>query len=251
MANRKQPFGYKMEQGQIVVHLQEAEIVQMMFAQYNSGASLGTLAQMLNEQDVPYEDGKLWNKNMAERILADERYLGAGGYPVIMDDAAFQKAREKREKKQCPVQKTAAQKVLRQLSGQASSAQVEQRVLEVLNHLMGNPEQISCSVNASNRAGGEANTATTLEAELDEEMDKQPIDEDTAKSLIFQIAAAKYEVIGSEEYETHRLRRIFTECCLMQELDADLVQSVARKIHTDRRQLIIELKNGQILQSSL
>ena len=170
-----------------------------------------------------------------------------------MDDASFQKAREKCEKKQkkSPIQKTAAQKVLRRLGGQAASAQVEQRVLEVLNHLIGNPEQISSPVNASNRAGGETDTATTLEAEPDEEMDKQPIDEDTAKSLIFQIAAAKYEVIGSEEYETHRLRRIFTECCLMQELDADLVQSVARKIHTDRSQLTIELKNGQILQSSL
>ena len=245
MANRKQPFGYKMEQGQIVAHPKETEIVQMVFAQYNSGASLGALAQMLNEQDVPYEAGKLWNKNMAARILADERYLGAGGYPVIMDDDSFQKAREKCEKKQkkSPIQKTPAQKVLRRLGGQAASAQVEQRVLEVLNHLIGNPEQISSPVNASNRAGGETDTVTTL----DEEMDKQPIDEDTAKSLIFQIAAAKYEVIGSEEYETHRLRRIFTECCLMQELDADLVQSVARKIHTDRSQLTIELKNGQIL----
>ena len=247
MANRKQPFGYKMEQGQIVAHPQEAEIVRMIFAQYNNGASLGALAWMLNGQDIPYEDGKLWNKNMAARILADERYLGAGGYPVIMDDTNFQKAREKRGKKQCPVQKTAAQKVLRRLSGQASSAQVEQRVLEVLNHLMGNPEQISCPVNAS----GEIDTATTLEAALDEEMDKQAIDEDVAKSLIFQIASAKYQAIGSEEYETHRLRRIFAGHCAMSELDANLVQSVVRKIHTDRSQLTIELKNGQILQSPL
>ena len=132
MANRKQPFGYKMEQGQIVAHLREAEVVRMIFAQYNSGASMGALAQMLNKQDIPYEDGKLWNKNMAARILADKRYLGAGGYPVIMDDDSFQKAREKREKKQCPVQKTAAQKVLRRLSGQAVSAQVERRVMEML-----------------------------------------------------------------------------------------------------------------------
>ena len=129
MTNRKQPFGYKMEQGQIVPHPKQVEIVRMIFAQYSNGASLGTLAQMLNEQDVLYEDGRLWNKNMAARILADERYLGAGGYPVIMDNDSFQKVREKREKKQCPVQKTAAQKVLRRLGGQAVSAQVEQRML--------------------------------------------------------------------------------------------------------------------------
>ena len=251
MANRKQPFGYKMEQGQIVAHPQEAEVVRMIFVQYINGASLGTLAQMLNEQDIPYEDGKLWNKNMAARILADERYLGAEGYPVIMDDASFQKAREKRGKKQCPIQKTAAQKMLRRLSGQAVPAQVERRVLEMLNHLIGNSEQISCPVNDPNRAGEKADTAAALEATLDEEMDKQPINEEAAKDLIFQIAAAKYEAIGSEEYETHRLRRVFGEYCMMRRLDADLVQSVVRKIHTDRHQITIELKNGQILQSSL
>lgn len=251
MANRKQPFGYKMEQGQIVAHLREAEVVRMIFAQHNSGASMGALAQMLNKQDIPYEDGKLWNKNMAARILADKRYLGAGGYPVIMDDDSFQKAREKREKKQCPVQKTAAQKVLRRLSGQAVSAQVERRVMEMLNHLIGKPEQISCPVNAPNRTGGEVDIAITLEAALEEEMDKQSVNEDTAKSLIFQIAAAKYAAIESEKYEAHRLRHLFTECCMMQELDADLVQSVIQKIHTDRRKLTIELKNGQILQSLL
>ena len=234
-----------------MAHSQEAEIVQMIFAQYNNGASLGTLAQMLNEQDVPYEDGRLWNKNMAARVLADERYLGAGGYPVIMDNDSFQKAREKREKKQCPVQKTAAQKVLRRLGGQAVPAQVEERVMEMLNRLIEEPGQIDCSVNASNHTGRTANPATTLEAALDEELDKQPIDEDAAKSLILQIAAAKYETIGSEEYETHRLRRIIAEHCTMQELDAELVQSVVRKIHTERRQLTIELKNGQVLQSSL
>lgn len=251
MANRKQPFGYKMEQGQIVAHPQEAEIVRMIFTQYINGASLGTLAQMLNEQDVPYEDGRLWNKNMAARILADERYLGAGGYPVIINDDSFQKVREKREKKQCPVQKTAAQKVLRRLGGQAVSAQVEQRVMEVLNRLIEEPGKIDNLVNALNYTGKTANPVATLEATLEEEMDKQLIDEDAAKSLIFQIAAAKYEAIGAEEYETQRLRNIFTECCMMQELSAELVQSVVRKIYTNRRQLTIELKNGQILQSSL
>lgn len=251
MANRKQPFGYKMEQGQIVAHPQEAEIVQMMFAQYNKGASLGTLAQMLNEQDVPYEDGRLWNKNMAARILADKRYLGAGGYPVIMDNDSFQKVREKREKKQCSAQKTAAQKVLRRLSGQTVSAQVEQRVMEVLNRLIKEPGKIDGSVNASNYTGKMANPAAKLVATLEEKLEKQLIDENVAKRLIFQIAAAKYEAIGSEEYETHRLRRIFAEHCAMQELDAELVQGVVRKIRSKHHQITIELKNGQILQSSL
>lgn len=251
MANRKQPFGYKIEQGRIEAHLQEAEVVRMIFVQYNNGASLGALAQMLNEQDVPYENGKLWNKNMVARILADERYLGAKGHPVLMDVASFQKAREKRSKKQYPVQKTAAQKVLRRLSGQAVTAQVERQVLEILNRLIGDPEQVNRPVSTSSHTGEMTNTAATLEAVLDRELDKQPVDEETAKSLIFQIAAAKYAAIGVKEYETHRLRNIFTECCLMQELDADLIQSVVRKIHTDRRQLTIELKNGQTLQSSL
>ena len=47
--NRKQPFGYTMEFGHIVVHAQEAKWVMHFFLKYNQGASFKELAEMMQE----------------------------------------------------------------------------------------------------------------------------------------------------------------------------------------------------------
>lgn len=47
MGNRKQPFGYKMEFGEIVPQPQEAETVRSIYLQYLAGASFKQLAERL------------------------------------------------------------------------------------------------------------------------------------------------------------------------------------------------------------
>ena len=64
---RKLPFGYRMEFGEIVIHPLEAVMVQKIFQQYASGASYKELVDTLRNQDVPYNPGKIWNKNMVNR----------------------------------------------------------------------------------------------------------------------------------------------------------------------------------------
>jgi hypothetical protein len=39
MSNRKQPFGYKIEFGEIVIHQREAEVVKEIFQQYMTGTT--------------------------------------------------------------------------------------------------------------------------------------------------------------------------------------------------------------------
>ena len=73
MGNRKQPFGYQMQFGTVVVQPQEAGLVQYIFQQYILGASFQELVSALRNQTVPYDSGKLWNKNMVARILENER----------------------------------------------------------------------------------------------------------------------------------------------------------------------------------
>ena len=74
MGNRKQPFGYKMALGEIVIQEAEAKLVQEIFHRYIAGESLNELTEALRQQDIPYDEGRLWNKNMVARILADTRY---------------------------------------------------------------------------------------------------------------------------------------------------------------------------------
>ena len=85
MGNRKQPFGYKMALGEIVIQESEAKLVQEIFLRYIAGESLNELTESLRQQDIPYDEGRLWNKNMVARILADIRYTGEKEYPKLID----------------------------------------------------------------------------------------------------------------------------------------------------------------------
>ena len=62
MGNRKQPFGYKMALGEIVIQESEAKLVQEIFLRYIAGESLNELTESLRQQDISYDEGRLWNK---------------------------------------------------------------------------------------------------------------------------------------------------------------------------------------------
>ena len=222
MGNRKQPFGYRMELGETILHPQEAGLVEYIFHQYLSGASYNAIVDRLRDQEVPYDAGKLWNKNMIARILEDERYTGTKGFPQIISREDLMAAQEKRLSKQIPIQKTEAQKWLRRLSGEPATAEVEQQVLDLLNGLIRDPEKITLQ---SSPLKSDSEEPTTLQRELEEAMEQQPIDEDNTRRLILAIASAKYAQICSGEYETVRLKQVFTQSQPMEELDASLLQT--------------------------
>ena len=97
MGKRKQPFGYKMELGEIVPQPQEAETVRSIYLQYLAGASFKQLAEQLQTEDVPYDVDKPWNKNMVARILEDDRYIGEKYFPALITTEQFQAAQERRK----------------------------------------------------------------------------------------------------------------------------------------------------------
>ena len=139
MGNRKQPFGYKMALGEIVIQESEAKLVQEIFLRYIAGESLNELTESLRQQDIPYDEGRLWNKNMVARILADARYTGEKEYPKLIDKEQLIATNEKRSNKPQLPKKTEAQKVLRRLCGTPPSEQVEQSVTDLLNGLANCP----------------------------------------------------------------------------------------------------------------
>lgn len=141
MGNRKQPFGYRVVMGEIALHPQESKLVEYIFQQYLAGATYNTLVEELREQSIPYDEGKLWNKNMVARILEDSRYTGERGYPPVIDREALEKALEKRSAKQTAAPKTDTQKLLRPLSaGGHRQRCMERQVLDLLNSLIVSPD---------------------------------------------------------------------------------------------------------------
>ncbi len=245
MGNRKQPFGYKMEKGQIVPHAKEAEVVEHIFRQYLAGASFDSLASELREQPVHYDVDKPWNKNMVARILEDNRYAGDKGYPVLIPQESLDAAARKRCSKQNFTPKTETQKILRRLSGCTADENMERKTLRMLNRLISHPEEIQ----APEETPTQPLDALHLQNELEKIMSVQPIDEAKAKEIILSIASGQYAALGSAEYETERLKWIFGYAKPMIELDALLLLSTvsAIQVHGDKS-ISLRLKNNQIIR---
>ena len=99
MGNRKLPFGYKMVMGEIVVHPQEAQAVQGIYARYLAGVSFNDITDHLKEKGPTYDADKPWNKNMVARILEDNRYAGTERFPAILSPEQLQEAAQRRSER--------------------------------------------------------------------------------------------------------------------------------------------------------
>lgn len=73
----KAPFGYRLENGTLVIEKSEAKIVQQIFNMYLSGHSTSDIASTITELGIPTRDGNLhWHQTLVSYILQNERYSG-------------------------------------------------------------------------------------------------------------------------------------------------------------------------------
>lgn len=97
--NRKQPFGYGVQEGLICCLPAEAETVQEIYRLYIKGISIAQIAKAMTVRGVLYRQGVPdWNKNMVARILDDSRYTGQPPYPAILSQRLFDQAYERRQR---------------------------------------------------------------------------------------------------------------------------------------------------------
>ncbi len=241
MGNRKLPFGYRMRMGEIIRNEPEAKAVQDIFLQYTLGASLKEIAEQMSKTGPAYDEGKSWNKNMVARILENAKYTGVDSYPKLVDISLFEATAEKRQTKQRLPERTPAQKALKRICSKAPTSDIEQQITHLLGKLAEQPERIMQPEQTSKP------THTNTQAELDDILNTQPLDEDTARNLICKLAQEQYDAIGNEEYETECLRRLFTAFECTAELNAELLQSTVSAVLVTRQTVRLQLKNGQII----
>ena len=247
MGKRRLPFGYKMRQGKIMLCEEESIWVSFIFREYLQGASLKEIEESMKAQDIPYDTGKLWNKNMVARILEDDRYIGREPYTAIIAQEQFQTVAEKRMSKRTVIEKSAAQKTLRKLYGARVTDSVEKQVLSLLNWLIRHPENIQVPT----RSGCCHTEVAAAQKQLEDILAQQPIDEERARKLILQRTSAEYDAIGSEDYETEKIRRLIEDAEVCEELNDTLLQNcVAKVVMTGNKTVSLRLKNGQIIERS-
>ena len=91
MTNRKNLYGYHIENGELAIVPQEAETVQRIATLYIAGGSYQSIAETLNGDGIPFStEAPLWNKHKVKRLLENPRYTGQNGYPAIIDAGTFQ-----------------------------------------------------------------------------------------------------------------------------------------------------------------
>lgn len=244
-SNRKQPFGYTMEFGHIVIHQEEAKWVMKIFLKYNQGASFKELAEMMQNTSIAYDMDKPWNKNMVARILGDSRYTGKGDFPTIIGQDTFQRAAEKRSKKTTPTQRSEAQKILRKKCGCRPTKYVEGEVLCILNRLIADPEIITTPKTPITQN----QRLDILRSELNDMIQQLPVDETATRKKIMEVAVAMYGEIDPREYETYRLKKVFQKVQPRTELDADLIAMSISAVYIESSGNIkIKLRNEQIIE---
>lgn len=272
MANRMLPFGYCIQGGQIQVAKPEAEVVRTIFQRYAEGLSYDRLAEELNGQDVPYAAGKHWNKNMVARILRDARYMGDPTYPQIVVPESFRLARTARPDvsgtAECgeitDIRKLARcglchgpmhrerKNYWRCPQCMESPASIKddhlvQCVNRLLQRLCDQPDADLPSPAAATESG----TIQTAQAEFDQELDKPEFNEAAATAKALALATARFDTLGSEDYETMRIRYILANAGQQDGLDVDLLRQIiaAILIHPSGA-VSLRLKNSQLIERS-
>ena len=244
MNKRRQPFGYQIRGGYVIVNDSEADIVKYIFRAYIGGSSFNDIKSSLLNQPVAYDVDKVWNKNMIARILGDRRYVGTDVYPQILLCEDFEAAESIRTSKIQADTRSEAQRLLYKLSDKRPAAQTEADVLGIINALIHDPSLIK-----EQETVPEITETLKLQQKLDDLLLVQPIDEVKAKQLIFQMASVQYAVIDNSEYETARLQRLISKCEPLTELDADLLAKVLDRVIVNKLSTQVILKNGQTISS--
>ena len=97
MKNRNIPFGYRFEDGKIIISSDEHTTLQRICSEYLDGRSLLQIANGLQTDKVEFAPGiTTWNKARIMRIVDDDRYLGNEIYPQLIDEATLEKMRSRK-----------------------------------------------------------------------------------------------------------------------------------------------------------
>lgn len=85
------PYGYKIENGKAVIDEEKAAQVRKLYEAYLSGLAYVPAAKVA---------GLTLRHSGAKRMMQNERYLGDGYYPAIIEKETFEMAEAERSKRQ-------------------------------------------------------------------------------------------------------------------------------------------------------
>mgnify|MGYP004510193479 FL=1 len=83
------PYGYKNEDGKMVIVPEEAEVVRFVFAQYISGCGTYQIGKLLTEKGFSPRRSSRWNDSVINSMLRNEKYVGDVLFQKTYSDEQF------------------------------------------------------------------------------------------------------------------------------------------------------------------
>lgn len=282
--NRTIPFGYCMRNGKIIAEPTESKAVVRIFEEYLNGSSLLQIAKLMESKKIRYTtNSEHWNKNMVKRIIENEKYLGNGKYPQIIDENTFKIANEKRVQKSTSVciisedlqeirNRTYCSECGHRLSRIGGNCRCEKwdcrnpdcyrleyqltdqmiigSVLTVLNTAIANPNLLESDSEIS--AYSPTVDVIRKQNEISQMLDSAQPDFDRIKSEIFELAELKYDCCTYNEspQKTEEIKALLENHKQLNTLDIGLFKACISRIWISHFCTIeVEFINGVIIKN--
>lgn len=282
MKNRRFPYGYEMQNGQIVICRAEAETVKHIFNQYLSGANLKEIAESLTGRRVEFLPGEYgWNKSRIKRMIEDSRYVGDQTYPSIIDENTFRKANsEKNSRRNYTVSTVTAENkrlIGKVICGECGGSlfhrtdstqkhrekwhcqresckfgipmtisELEKEITSIINRLIADPalaEHTESEISAE-----PALEITKMENEIERKLEALDFNKSELQDLILQCASKKYDNYKSVKHITDRLKADFEQSSPLSSYSPELFdRTVDAVIIKSNKVVSLKLKNNTIV----
>lgn len=280
MKNRNIPFGYRFEDGKIVVNPDEQNTLQRICSEYLDGRSLLQIANGLESDKVEFAPGVItWNKARIMRIVDDDRYLGNATYPQVIDETTVENLRSRKASRntqtstdrqsgiyllKVPVVCPACGKPMRRLQDtrckctqkwvcnqchiqiKKEDTELMEDIVDLLNGLIRNPAIIRSALPGQAEPSAEQRR---LDNEIARTLEGYDFDKDALREKLYQRAAIGYQQIGNEAYVEYNLKNALEQHDILDGFDSELTNKTVKLIRlTESGSVSIILSNDQVIR---
>lgn len=280
MKNRNIPFGYKFEDGRIVVNTDEQNTLQRICSEYLDGRSLLQIANGLESDKVEFAPGVItWNKARIMRIVDDDRYLGNATYPQVIDEATVERLRSRKASRntqtntdrqsgiyllKVPVVCPACGKPMHRLQDarcrctqkwvcnqchiqiKKEDTELMEDIVDLLNGLIRNPEIIRTVQPIQAEPSIEQRR---LDNEIARTLEGYDFDKDALREKLYQRASIGYQQIDNEAYVEYKLKNTLEQHDSLDGFDPELTNKTVKLIKlAESGSVSIILINDQVIR---
>lgn len=256
-------YGYQYQNGNVVIHPEETEVIKRIFNEYLSGQSLLQIADRLNDEQIEYMPNVYgWNKSRIKRLIEDERYLGVKGYPPIIDEDTHKtliqiksdKNTQKHIDRKSDIFNLGVPVVCPNCNGEMvrrhdacrktkdwwccetcrtainiDDSNLLSKITELINTVIEKPDLIKLSDIKT-----EINYSTDvmrIQNEISRELEKTEFNKDILIQKMFKCVSVKYGNIDSQKYISEKLKADFADANPLSTFSIDLFNRTVKEIN--------------------